>query len=161
MDYVVSFLSIEFGLAFILFFALYWSLCWSLRAQNAVLLAGSYALVASFSPWALYVLLGYTAAVWGLGRLAGRYPGRGFNTGLLLLLVLGGFYLFKYQEFFASGLQAALTGVGLSVSPPVLQVLVPVGFSFYAFHSVSYLVSINRRELAPAKALDSVSYTHL
>ncbi len=158
MDYVVSFLSIEFGLTFMLFFALYWSLCWSLRAQNAVLLAGSYALVASFSPWALYVLLGYTAAVWGLGRLAGRYPGRGFNAGLLLLLVLGGFYLFKYQEFFASGLQAALTGVGLNVSPPVLQLLVPVGFSFYAFHSVSYLVSINRRELTPAPVMDLALY---
>lgn len=158
MDYVVSFLSIEFGLAFILFFALYWSLCWSLRAQNAVLLAASYALVASFSPWALYVLLGYTAAVWALGRLAGRYPGRACNSALLLLLVLGGFYLFKYQEFFTGGAQAALAGLGLNLSLPVLQVLVPIGFSFYAFHSVSYLVSINRRELAPAKVMDLALY---
>lgn len=158
MDYVVSFLSIEFGLAFILFFALYWSLCWNLRLQNAVLLAASYGLVSSFSPWALYVLLGYTAAVWLLGRLAGRYPGRSLNTLLLLVLVLGGFYWFKYQEFFVGGVQAALTGLGLSVSLPVLQLLVPIGFSFYAFHSVSYLVSINRRELAPAPLLDLALY---
>lgn len=154
MDYVVSFLSIEFGLAFILFFALYWSLCWSPRLQNLVVLAGSYALVASFSTWALYVLLGFTAAVWLLGRLAGRYPGRGCNTLLLLVLVLGGFYLFKYQEFFVGGAQDALDALGVPVSLPVLQLLVPIGFSFYAFHSVSYLVSINRRELTPAPVMD-------
>ena len=45
----MSFLSIEFGLCFTLFFIVYWSLCWSLRAQNDVLLAGSYGLLASFS----------------------------------------------------------------------------------------------------------------
>lgn len=61
MDYVVSFLSIEFGLCFILFFAIYWSLCWSVRLQNVMLLAASYGLVASFSLNSLYILLGYTA----------------------------------------------------------------------------------------------------
>lgn len=54
----MSFLSIEFGLCFTLFFILYWSLCGSVRLQNALLLAGSYALVASFSLQSLVYLLG-------------------------------------------------------------------------------------------------------
>jgi D-alanyl-lipoteichoic acid acyltransferase DltB (MBOAT superfamily) len=154
----VSFLSIEFGLCFTLFFLLYWSLCWSVRLQNVLLLTASYALVASFSLHSLYILLGYSALVYLLGQLTARYPGRWFNPVLLLALVLGCFYLFKYQEFFVAGAQSALAALGLTVSLPVLELLVPIGLSFYAFHSVSYLVSINRRELAPAPVLDLALY---
>jgi D-alanyl-lipoteichoic acid acyltransferase DltB (MBOAT superfamily) len=154
----VSFLSIEFGLCFTLFFLLYWSLCWSVRLQNVLLLSASYALVASFSLHSLYILLGYSALVYLLGQLTARYPGRWFNPVLLLALVLGCFYLFKYQEFFVAGAQSALAALGLTVSLPVLELLVPIGLSFYAFHSVSYLVSINRRELAPAPVLDLALY---
>lgn len=158
MDYVVSFLSIEFGLCFILFFIVYWSLCWSLRLQNALLLVASYALVASFSLESLYILLGYTALVYLLGLLGARYPGRSFSYLMVLLLVSGFFYLFKYQEFVASGVQGALASVGVELSWPVLQVLVPIGLSFYAFHSVSYLVSINRREMPSASPFDLALY---
>ncbi|MDF0731356.1 MBOAT family protein [Pseudomonas entomophila] len=154
----MSFLSIEFGLCFTLFFILYWSLCWSVRLQNLLLLAASYGLVASFSLPALGILLGYSALVHVLGRLAARHPGRGFNTVLLLALVLGCFYLFKYQAFFVEGAQAALAAAGLTVSLPIVEVLAPIGLSFYAFHSVSYLVSVNRRELAPVAALDVALY---
>lgn len=154
----MSFLSIEFGLCFTLFFLLYWSLCWSVRLQNVLLLTASYALVASFSLHSLYILLGYSALVYLLGQLTARYPGRWFNPVLLLALVLGCFYLFKYQEFFVAGAQSALAALGLTVSLPVLELLVPIGLSFYAFHSVSYLVSINRRELAPAPVLDLALY---
>jgi len=158
MDYVVSFLSIEFGLSFTLFFAIYWSLCWNVRLQNLLLLAASYGLVASFSLNSLYVLLGYSALVYLLGLLGERYPGRRFSYLLVLLLVLGCFYLFKYQEFFVGGVQGALVSAGLDVSLPVLEVLVPIGLSFYAFHSVSYLVAINRREMPSASLPDLALY---
>jgi D-alanyl-lipoteichoic acid acyltransferase DltB (MBOAT superfamily) len=158
MDYVVSFLSIEFGLCFILFFAIYWSLCWSVRLQNVTLLAASYGLVASFSLNSLYILLGYTALVYLLGLLGSRYPGRRFSYGLVALLVLGCFYLFKYQEFLVGGVQSALASAGLDVSLPILEVLLPIGLSFYTFHSVSYLVSINRREMTPAPVFDLALY---
>ncbi|MEX5364623.1 MBOAT family O-acyltransferase [Pseudomonas guariconensis] len=154
----MSFLSIEFGLCFTLFFIVYWSLCWSIRLQNVLLLAASYGLVASFSLQSLYILLGYSVLVYLLGLLAARYPGRWFSRALLLGLVLGCFYLFKYQAFFVEGVQAALVQSGWRVSLPVLEVLVPIGMSFYIFHSVSYLVSINRCELAPAAPLNLALY---
>ena len=158
MDYVVSFLSIEFGLSFTLFFVIYWSLCWSVRLQNLLLLGASYALVASFSLNSLYVLLGYSALVYLLGLLGERYPGRRFSYLLVLLLVLGCFYLFKYQEFFVASVQGALLSAGIDVSLPVLELLVPIGLSFYTFHSVSYLVSINRREMPSASPQDLALY---
>ena len=134
------------------------SLCWSIRLQNVLLLAASYGLVASFSLQSLYILLGYSVLVYLLGLLAARYPGRWFSRALLLGLVLGCFYLFKYQAFFVEGVQAALAQSGWRVSLPVLEVLVPIGMSFYIFHSVSYLVSINRCELAPAAPLNLALY---
>lgn len=154
----MSFLSIEFGLCFILFFILYWGLGAWPRVQNVLLLGASYGLVASFGMASLYTLLGYSALVCLLGLLAGRYPGRWFNPVLLLMLVLGAFYLFKYQTFLVEGAQAGLASLGIGLSLPVLELLVPIGLSFYAFHSVSYLVSINRRELAPAAVLDLALY---
>ncbi|MEE1868851.1 MULTISPECIES: MBOAT family O-acyltransferase [Pseudomonas] len=154
----MSFLSIEFGLSFTLFFVIYWSLCWSVRLQNLLLLGASYALVASFSLNSLYVLLGYSALVYLLGLLGERYPGRRFSYLLVLLLVLGCFYLFKYQEFFVASVQGALLGAGIDVSLPVLELLVPIGLSFYTFHSVSYLVSINRREMPSASPQDLALY---
>lgn len=158
MDYVVSYLSIEFGLCFTLFFFLYWSVCWSVRLQNALLLAASYGILASFSLDFLYVLLGYTVLVYGLGLYSARFPGRRLTYGLMLLLVLGSFYLFKYQDFFLSSVQSAFQGIGLDVSIPLLEVLLPVGLSFYIFHSVSYLVSINRGELKPGSPFDLALY---
>ncbi|MEF9899526.1 MAG: MBOAT family O-acyltransferase [Pseudomonas sp.] len=154
----MSFLSIEFGLSFTLFFVIYWSLCWSVRLQNLLLLGASYALVASFSLNSLYVLLGYSALVYLLGLVGERYPGRRFSYLLVLLLVLGCFYLFKYQEFFVASVQGALLSAGIDVSLPVLELLVPIGLSFYTFHSVSYLVSINRREMPSASPQDLALY---
>ena len=157
-DYVVSYLSIEFGLCFILFFAFYWSLCWSPRLQNALLLAASYAILASFSLDFLYVLLGYTVLVYALGLFSQRFPAQRITWALLLLLVLGCFYLFKYQDFFTSSVQGVLLSLGLDVALPLLQVLLPIGLSFYTFHSVSYLVSINRGELKPGSPFDLALY---
>lgn len=45
----MSYFSIEFGLCFLPFFILYWCLCTSPRVQNALLLAASYGILATFS----------------------------------------------------------------------------------------------------------------
>jgi D-alanyl-lipoteichoic acid acyltransferase DltB (MBOAT superfamily) len=155
----VSYFSIEFGLCFTLFFSLYWGLCgWSVRLQNVMLLVASYAILASLRLDFLYVLLGYTGLVYALARLSERYPGRRLTYALILLLVLGCFYLFKYQDFLVSGLQNTLLKLGLNISIPMVELLLPVGLSFYIFHSVSYLVSINRREQAAGSLFDLALY---
>ncbi|WP_249677814.1 MBOAT family O-acyltransferase [Pseudomonas abieticivorans] len=154
----MSFFSIEFALCFMVFFVLYWSFTWSTTAQNLLLLAASYGLLASIDPLFFQVLFGYTLAVYGLGQLSARYPGRKATYGLILLLVLGSFYFFKYQDFFVTSVQQALQTFGFTVSLPLFEVLLPAGLSFYVFHSVSYLVSINRAEITPAKPQDLALY---
>ncbi|MDR2847911.1 MAG: MBOAT family protein [Bacteroidales bacterium] len=65
------------------------------------------------------------------------------NIGLL------GF--FKYFNFFADSLVALLSTIGLSVSPFTLNIILPVGISFYTFQTLSYTIDIYRRQGYPTK----------
>lgn len=56
---------------------------------------------------------------------------------------------FKYYDFFARSLADALEAAGLPVTMPVLNVILPVGISFYTFQSLSYSIDIYRRESRP------------
>ena len=55
---------------------------------------------------------------------------------LLLLAV------FKYYDFFALSLASATQGVGMPLSLPLLKLVLPIGISFYTFHTISYTVDI-------------------
>lgn len=68
------------------------------------------------------------------------------------------FVVFKYYPFFRESLQLSLNQIGLAGSLPTLDILVPLGLSFYAFHSVSYVVSVARKEIAPAPLFDLLLY---
>ena len=64
------------------------------------------------------------------------------------LIVLG---IFKYANFFADNLNAALGGLG--VSPVALpHVVLPIGISFFTFHAISYVVDVYRRDAAAQKS---------
>ena len=68
------------------------------------------------------------------------------------LLILG---FFKYYGFFLEQLQPLLAGIGLARDLPLLQVVLPVGISFFTFQGMSYLADVHaRRRLQPAALLD-------
>ena len=64
------------------------------------------------------------------------------------LAILG---FFKYFNFFAGSMSALLSRFGVSVSSPALNIILPVGISFYTFQSMSYTIDVYRGELKPAK----------
>ena len=64
---------------------------------------------------------------------------------------LGNLALFKYYNFFATNVHQALDSVGMATSLPVLQVVLPVGISFYTFQSMSYSIDAYRRHLKPIR----------
>ena len=64
-----------------------------------------------------------------------------------LNLVLLGF--FKYYNFFIDSFIDAFTGLGLTLHRPTLQVILPVGISFYTFQTLSYTIDVYRDKLAP------------
>ena len=65
---------------------------------------------------------------------------------------------FKYYGFFVESITGALAKVGLQTSPPLLQVVLPVGISFFMFHALSYVIDVYRHDFDPVRPLDFAVY---
>jgi D-alanyl-lipoteichoic acid acyltransferase DltB (MBOAT superfamily) len=68
-----------------------------------------------------------------------------------LVTQLGLLAVFKYFNFFIESLYAALQSVGLHSLAPHLNIVLPVGVSFYTFQSLSYTIDIYRRQFKPTE----------
>ncbi len=96
-----------------------------------------------------------TSADYAAGRAIAlaRSPSR--RTTLLILLLifnLGILAVFKYYDFFVGSLEGLGRLLGYQPEWPLLQVLLPVGISFYTFNSISYTIDVYRGKLAPARS---------
>jgi alginate O-acetyltransferase complex protein AlgI len=93
-----------------------------------------------------------------VGRALGRAKGRAKRNALLLTSIvyyLGVLAVFKYWNFAADSLAAALQAVGAHVSPTHLRLVLPFGISFFTFETMSYTIDVWRGEMRPAdKYLD-------
>ncbi|MEQ1787218.1 MAG: MBOAT family protein, partial [Acidimicrobiales bacterium] len=58
---------------------------------------------------------------------------------------------FKYYGFFVDSFANATRSIGLDLSPPVLEIALPVGISFFTFHAISYVIDIGRGQLRPLR----------
>jgi D-alanyl-lipoteichoic acid acyltransferase DltB (MBOAT superfamily) len=58
---------------------------------------------------------------------------------------------FKYFEFFADGLQAMLWACGLHLTRVSVDIILPLGISFYTFQAMTYVIDINRRVMKPTR----------
>jgi alginate O-acetyltransferase complex protein AlgI len=140
--------------AFFIFLPIFFA-AWFLtrgRAQLAVGAIGSYVFY-GFWDWRYTGLLFLSTFVdFHLARAIAQREDEGVRRRLLvagLVVNLGVLAIFKYYDFFVGSAQAALEGAGMHVSLPLLHVMVPVGISFYTFHSLSYTIDVYRREMPP------------
>src|ERR671937_417658 len=147
------------SLTFVVFFtvvvALYWSIRgWQLRKN--LLVVASYIFYGAWNPPFAALLFATTAMDFWLGRQIGKAQGRHRRRGWLVgsvcmnLSMLG---FFKYGNFLLENFQWVLARVGIIYHPPHLDILLPVGISFYTFHSLSYTLDIYRGVLQPTKSL--------
>ena len=147
--------SLDFVLFFAVVLAAYWSLARvGLRVQNAFLLLASLFFYGYVTPWFVALLVATMLVDYMAGLCIGRYPE---HKKLLLALSmssnLGVLGFFKYYGFFAENAVVALQRLGLHVSRPTLEVVLPVGISFYTFQSLSYTIDVYRGKLAPRRNL--------
>lgn len=154
----MNFFSFEFLGAFTAFFVLYWLCQKKTSLQNVLLITASYLFVYSFSANFAYILFGYTLIIYVLANHLSKHLSNKWVFSLLALTILTFFTLFKYYSFFQESIQRGLNGLGIEVSLPTLEILAPLGLSFYAFHSVSYVVSVGRKEIEKASFLNVVLY---
>ena len=150
--------TLSFGIFFLLVFAGAWLLRGSNEWRKIFLLVASWI----FYGWwdARFVLLLIASAVlnWGAARLilaAGERPrlrNLWLAGGVAANLAILGF--FKYYGFFMVQLEATLHVLGWQRDLAILQIVLPVGISFFTFQGMSYLIDIYRRQTEPAGLLD-------
>lgn len=150
----MTFTTLTFALFFLGFFPAYWTLR-ERRRQNWLVLAGSY----FFYGWwdwrfcglmALTSLLDFSLAQ-AIQRTADeRHRRRWLLLGLTVSLGVLGY--FKYFNFFAESARAAARTVGGELSWATVEVVLPVGISFYTFQSLSYLIDVYRRQITACES---------
>tara|TARA_Y100001970_G_C14222447_1_gene853495 strand:- start:1329 stop:2756 length:1428 start_codon:yes stop_codon:yes gene_type:complete len=60
--------------------------------------------------------------------------------------------IFKYLDFFVDSFELFLNNIGLNPDWPTLNIVLPVGISFYTFQSLSYTIDVYRKQLSPEKS---------
>lgn len=147
------------SLTFVVFFAVVVAAYWSIRSWNArknLLVVASYIFYGAWNPPFAALLFSTTAMDFWLGsRIAHAQGGRSRRIWLVAsvcmnLSMLG---FFKYGNFLLENFQWLVARIGIIYQPPHLDILLPVGISFYTFHSLSYTLDIYRGVLQPTKSL--------
>ena len=126
------------------------------RGQNTLLLLASYVFYGAWD-WRFLSLIWVSTIVdyvvaMRLEKTTGDTQRRGLLTASIVVN-LGLLGVFKYMGFFAAELSGLLTYLGLSVDLPVLQVVLPVGISFYTFQTMSYTIDVYRGVIPPTRRL--------
>jgi alginate O-acetyltransferase complex protein AlgI len=144
-DFVFFFLTVLF---------LYSRLRWN--GQNWLLLIAS-CVFYGWWDWRFLGLVAYSALIdyFVALRMGQEHDDAKRRRLLWISLVsnLGLLGFFKYFNFFADSAVVALKALGFAPDPITLQVLLPVGISFYTFQSLGYTIDVYRRRLEPARSL--------
>lgn len=146
--------SIEYLFFLPIVFLLYWLVFKRLRVQNSFILGASY-LFYGWWDWRFLVLIALTTLLSFLsGILIERYHGRSASKWFLWsnvfvnLAILG---LFKYFNFFTTNLQALLSPLGVHLDSITVNLILPVGISFYTFQALSYSIDVYRDKTKATK----------
>ncbi len=149
--------TLSFGLFFLVVYAIIWSLGRSNEWRKIALLLASWFFYGAWD--ARFVALLFVSAFvnWALAQAIVRSDDD--RTGRTLVTVgvvanLGVLGYFKYAGFFLEQLASLLTPLGFGRDLPLLQVVLPVGVSFFTFQAISYLVDVHRRRIPAANLLD-------
>lgn len=138
--------SLQFAIFLPIIFILYWFVAKeSLKFQNALLLIASYFFYACWDWRFLFLLVFSTLLDYFTGikmTEAKNQNIKKFWFWLSISVNLGFLGIFKYYDFFAQSFAYLISKFGFSINPWTLNVLLPVGISFYTFHGLSYVIDI-------------------
>jgi len=147
--------SIEFAIFLPIVFILYWFVTNRyLKFQNFLLLVASY-IFYGWWDWRFLGLIVFSSFVdyyvgIGLGNTDDPKK-RKMLLWVSVLVNLGFLGFFKYYNFFAESFANAFTLFGSHIDPARLDIVLPVGISFYTFQTMSYSIDVYRKKLKPTK----------
>ena len=117
------------------------------RGRVWLLLAASFYFYAFVSPWLACLIFVSTFLDYFLAHGIERLKAAGWRRLLVGVSVTANLSLlcyFKYTNFFLSSLQHALHAGGARTSIPLMNILAPIGISFYTFEAINYIVDVYR-----------------
>jgi len=148
--------TLDFAVFFVIVFSLFWMLSGQRTTRQILLIAASYFFY-SYWDWRFAFLLAFASfTAWLAGRAmqsAGTMRQRKFiaiASSATLLLILA---FFKYYGFFLDTLSPLLERVGFERDLLLLQIILPVGISFFTFQAISYVVDVYREEIPARRSL--------
>lgn len=149
--------SLTFVGFFVVFFVLYWGVFnLNTTVRNWAILAGSYVFYAYWD-WRFLSLIILSSAVdYVVGRSLEKTDKRIYRRLILaasLTVNLGALAFFKYFNFFIDSAALLLESIGFQANQTSLQIILPVGISFYTFQTLSYSIDVYRRKIVPCRSL--------
>ena len=147
--------SIDFTIFLPIVFILYWFITnKNLKLQNFLLVASSY-LFYGWWDWRFLSLILFSTIVdysVGIGLLKQKnVTKRKILLWTSILVNLGFLGFFKYYNFFLDNFLTAFSFFGTTIKANSLNIILPVGISFYTFQTLSYSIDIYKRKLEPTK----------
>ncbi len=147
--------SIDFALFLPTVFLLYWFVFnKSLKLQNVLLVASSY-LFYGWWDWRFLSLILFSSVVdYFIGRKlqdTEKASKRKYLLWVSIIVNLGFLGFFKYYNFFLDNFLTAFSFFGNDIKANSLNIILPVGISFYTFQTLSYTIDVYRRKLKPTK----------
>ena len=150
--------SFEFLIFLPIVFLLYWFVFKGRQAQNLLIVAASYVFYGWWT-WRFLVLIFITTLLSYLsGILIEKYRDKSkWICGTNIAINIGILCYYKYVNFFAENLQAVVNQFGNQLDWVTLDIILPVGISFYTFQALSYTIDVYRRDTTATK--DFISFT--
>lgn len=145
------------SVAFIFFlpvvFLLYWFISQSQRIRNLLIVTASYVFYGWWD-WRYLLLIAFTSLCsYTSGILIERFPNDKRNQRIVcslnILVNLAILGVFKYYNFFMDSFEALFNRFGYQMDWVSLDVILPVGISFYTFQALSYTIDVYRGNIRP------------
>ena len=149
--------SLDFAVFLPIVFILYWFVFQkNLKAQNFLIVMASY-LFYGWWDWRFLSLIAFSTLVdYTIGLKLSkevRVKKRKMLLLMSILVNLGFLGFFKYYNFFLDNFVSAFSFFGNEINANSLNIILPVGISFYTFQTLSYTIDVYRKKLEPTKNL--------
>lgn len=144
------------SLTFVVFFAIvllaynYFS---SWQHKKNILLLSSYLFYSAWNPFFLPLLIFSSTIDWWLAKKMSKSENgkRKLYLISIVFINLSILFYFKYINFFLDALNDILSGFGFVLGKYEFNIILPLGISFYTFHSLSYCIDIYRKKFEPTQ----------
>jgi D-alanyl-lipoteichoic acid acyltransferase DltB (MBOAT superfamily) len=147
--------SIDFAIFLPIVFVFYWFITSKkLSLQNLLIVIASYVFYGWWDWRFLSLILFSTVVDYIIGLFLEKQENNTKRKILLwtsICVNLGFLGFFKYYNFFVENFISAFSFLGREISPNTLNIVLPVGISFYTFQTLSYTIDVYKRKLEPTK----------